>query len=246
MEKYKQIIIANWKMKLDLEESVALAIELKGKLEDFYLEDKKVVLCPSFLALHDVAEVLKGSEIALGAQDVFYEKNGSYTGEISAQDLKELDCQYVIVGHSDRRAMGETDQIVNKKVKAVLANKMIPIICVGETLKEYEDGLTKEVLVRQVSGALANLDNQYFLLTYEPVWSISTSGSGKTISPAEAIKQIDIIRENIPKNLNNFDIIYGGSVTDQTVADFSKKFSGALVGGASLKAQTFFDLIKNS
>ncbi|OGY93672.1 MAG: triose-phosphate isomerase [Candidatus Komeilibacteria bacterium RIFOXYC1_FULL_37_11] len=246
MEKYKQVIIANWKMKLDLEESVALAIELKGKLEDFYLEDKKVVLCPSFLAVHDVAEVLKGSEIALGAQDVFYEKNGSYTGEISAEDLKELDCQYVIVGHSDRRAMGETDQIVNKKIKAVLANKMIPIICVGETLKEYEEGLTKQVLARQVSGALANLDNQYFLLTYEPVWSISTSGSGETIGPAEAIKQIDIIKENIPKHLNNFDIIYGGSVTDKTVADFSKKFSGALVGGASLKAQTFFDLIKNS
>lgn len=246
MKNYRQIIIANWKMKLNLEESVSLAIELKGKLADFYLEDKKVVLCPSFLAIHDVAKVLEGSEISLGAQDVFYEKSGSFTGEVSAPDLKKLGCDYVIVGHSDRRAMGETDQTVNKKVRAILESKMIPIICVGEILSEYEKGLTKEVLIRQVKVALKDLPNKYFILAYEPVWSISTSGSGKTIVPSEAIDKIKIIKENIPKNLKNFDIIYGGSVTDKTVSDFSKKFSGVLVGGASLQAQSFFDTIKNS
>jgi len=246
MKKYKQTIIANWKMKLSVEESVNLALELKEKLAKEKLEDKKVVLCPSFLAIGEVAKVLAGSDIALGAQDVFYKEEGAFTGEVSPEHLKELGCEYVIVGHSERRAMGETDEMVNKKAKAVLEHNMIPIICVGETLEEYEAGKTKEVLDRQVAKALDNLDNKYFILAYEPVWAISTSGSGKTITSTEAIAQIDVILKNIPDKLNNFDINYGGSVTDTTVAEFSKKFSGSLVGGASLDAQTFVNLIKNS
>lgn len=244
--KYKQIIIANWKMKLDVEESVSLASDLKDKLVKESWSDKQVVLCPSFLAIHDVAKVLAGSDIALGAQDVFYEAEGAFTGEVSPENLKELGCEYVIVGHSERRAMGESDDMVGKKAKAVAASGMVPIICVGETLAEYEAGQTDEVLKRQVSKALDTLDDVYFILAYEPVWSISTSGSGKVISPKDAIAKIDILKNNIPDKLTKFDIIYGGSVKEDTVSDFSQDFRGALVGGASLKADTFFNLIKNS
>ena len=246
MKKYKQILIANWKMSLELSETIFLAKQLKKMLAKEKLKDKKVVLCPSFLAISEVAKILKGSGISLGAQDVFYEKNGAYTGEISATSLKKLACDYVIVGHSERRSLGETDEMVNKKAKAVLENNMIPIICVGETLAEYKAGSTKKVLARQLAKALKNLDNKYFILAYEPVWSISTSGSGKVISPAEAIAQIEVLKKNIPAYLNNFDIIYGGSVKADTVANFSSDFKGALVGGDSLKAQSFFKLIKNA
>ncbi|MFA6307987.1 MAG: triose-phosphate isomerase [Patescibacteria group bacterium] len=241
MKKYKQTIVANWKLKLNIDEAVSLANELKEKLTKEKLIDKKVVLCPSFLTIREVAKVLKNTNIALGAQDAFSEDQN-----IATSDLKTLGCEYIIVGHSDRRAMGDTDKLVNKKARAVLANNMIPIICVGETLEEYNSGKTKEVLARQVSQALDGFDNKYFILAYEPVWSISTSGSGKVITPKEAIKQIQTILENIPDILDNFDIAYGGSVNPDTVADFSKDFAGSLVGGASLKAQTFFDLIQNS
>jgi triosephosphate isomerase (TIM) len=244
--KYKQTIVANWKMKLDVDEAIALATELKNILVKEKLTDKKVVLCPSFLAFGEVAQVLHDSDIALGAQDVFYEDQGAFTGEVSPENLKQLGCEYIIVGHSERRALGETDEVVNKKAQAVLANNIIPIICVGETLEEYEAGQTEEVLARQVSKALENLDNKYFILAYEPVWAISTSGSGKTITAEEAIDKIEVLKKNIPDNLDDFDITYGGSVKPATVADFSKDFKGALVGGASLKAQMFVDLIKNS
>ena len=246
MKKYKQIIVANWKMKLNVDEATALSAELKDMLAKEPLADKKVVLCPSFLAMHDVANILKNSEISLGAQDAFYEEEGAFTGEVSPASLKELGCDYIVVGHSERRAMGEVDELVGKKAQAVLANNMIPIICVGETLEEYEAGNAKEVLARQVSKTLENLDNKYFILAYEPVWAISTSGSGKTITAAEAIEQIKILKDSIPASLKDFDIVYGGSVKPDTVGYFSKDFKGALVGGASLKAQTFFDLIKNS
>lgn len=238
--KYKQIIVANWKMKLDVDQAASLASELKEILKPVDLSDKKVVLCPSFSAITGVSKILKDSDIALGAQDSLYENS------ISTSDLKKLGCEYIIVGHSDRRALGDTDQIVNKKALAVLANKMIPIICVGETLEKYEAGQTKEVLARQVAQALKDFPNQYFILAYEPVWAISTSGSGKTITPTEAIAQIETLKKNIPANLDNFDIVYGGSVEPKTVASFSKEFKGSLVGGASLKAQSFFEIIKNS
>lgn len=246
MKKYKKIIIANWKMKLDVEESETLAKDLKKKLSRIDLSDKRVVLCPSFLAIDGVSKVLQDSDIALGAQDVFYEEEGAFTGEISPEDLKELGCQYVIIGHSERRAMGETDDMVNKKIKAVLENDMVPIICVGEALKEYQAKKTDQILAKQIKAALAGIDNKYFILAYEPVWSISTSGSGQVISAPQAKDKIKILTQNIPKGLNKFDVIYGGSVNEKTVVDFTRDFKGALVGGASLKADIFFDLIKNS
>lgn len=242
-----KFVIANWKMNLNPQQSVSLAKELKKLLEKEDWSDKIVVLCPSFLAISEVAKVLRDSNIALGAQDVFYEEEGAFTGEVSPENLKELNCQYVIVGHSERRAMGENDELVAKKAAAVAQHNMTPIICVGESLEERDSSLTGQVLQRQVSQALKFIEeDNYFIIAYEPVWAISTSGSGQSITAPEASKMIDIIRQAVPNKLKNFDIIYGGSVKDDTVTDFTKDFKGALVGGASLKADIFYQLIKNA
>lgn len=240
-------LIANWKMQLDQDQAFRQATELKNLLNKEKInKDLNIILCPDFISLASVAEIIKDSKIVLGAQDVFYEKKGAYTGEVSITSLKKLACEYVIVGHSERRALGESDEMVNKKAKAVLENNLIPIICVGETLAEYKAGLSKKVLTRQVSKALKNLSNKFFILAYEPIWSISTSGSGKVISPAEAIAQIEILKKSIPAHFNNFDIIYGGSVSAQNIQDFisSPNIRGALVGNASLVAKEFFSIIK--
>lgn len=246
---FEKILIANWKMNLDPGHSIDVAKEIHRLLDntDIY-KTKKVVLCPSFLSLYDVSKVLSNSQIAFGAQDVFYEDQGAFTGEISPDDLEKIGCQYVIVGHSERRAIGETDEVVNKKVKAVMENNMTPIICIGEKMAERQANKTDDVLIHQIEKALYEVPNKYFIIAYEPVWAISTSGSGVTITPAEAKEELYTIREAIPNNLNNFDIIYGGSVKPETVADFvgQDAFKGALVGGASLDAKTFVQLIKNS
>lgn len=244
MEQSNKIIIANWKMKLNVAESVALAEDIRDSAE--HIKEKDIVLCPSFLAIHDVAKVLEKSKLILGAQDTFYEEEGAYTGEVSADNLKALGCTYVIVGHSERRALGETDEVVNKKVKASLMAGLIPIICVGEKLSERQANETEQVLARQVSTALQGIKDQSVIIAYEPVWSISTSGSGQVITSQQANEQIEVIRQNIPTEIKNFKIIYGGSVTSDNVAEFISDFSGALVGGASLQAKTFINLINNA
>jgi triosephosphate isomerase len=245
MKEFSKIVIANWKMKLALEESVSLAKELAIVLEKTDINDKKVVLCPNFLAIAEVAKVLDKTQIALGSQDIVYPDSG----EFSAGHLKELNCQYVIVGHSDRRALGETDDLVNKKVKAVLKEKMVPVICVGETMVQRDNSQSEEVVLRQIEKATDGLDSSdYFILAYEPVWSISTSGSGKVIDAQEAARMLALIKNSLHKKFNNFLLLYGGSVDQKSVAEFSKLegVEGVLVGAASLKADTFVELIKNS
>ena len=246
--KYEKIIIANWKMNLDPIQSIDRAKELHLLIEKNNIDNtKKVVICPSFLSVYDLSKVLSGSLIDLGAQDVFYEAKGAFTGEVSPQNLKQVNCKFVIVGHSERRALGETDEEVNKKARAVLEYSMTPIICVGETLEQRKNNQTDEVLSRQVAKALDDIYSDVdFVLAYEPVWAISTSGSGQTITPNEAAKQIKVIKKAIPSNLKNYKIIYGGSVNSKTVKDFTKSFAGAIVGSASLEAKEFFELIKNS
>ncbi|MBT4849914.1 triose-phosphate isomerase [Candidatus Parcubacteria bacterium] len=249
MNNFDKIIIANWKMNLDPGQSIDIAKEIHMLLDKAKLDaNKKVILCPSFLALYDISKVLSGSQIDFGAQDVFYEDAGAFTGEISPDNLKKIGCKYTIVGHSERRAMGETDDSVNKKVKALIENNIIPIICIGEKMAERQGGKTSDVLIHQIQKALEDVPNKYFIVAYEPVWAISTSGSGQIITPAEAKKELYTIREAVPAKLKNFDIIYGGSVGPDTVTDFVGKdgFKGALVGGASLEAKTFVKLIKNS
>lgn len=249
----KKIIIANWKMQLQVAQALELATELKGLLATSpLLTEKQVVLCPDFLSLTTVAQVFKNSQVALGAQDGFYEEAGAYTGEVSLADLKTSGCQYVILGHSERRALGESDEIINKKVKAALNNGLIPIICVGETFNERKEGQTALVLMNQVHQALKGISlkaNDQIIIAYEPVWVI---GTGQAISATEAFQAAAVIDQSL---LDLFEggheesvaIIYGGSVNPSNIKEFSslQNIRGVLVGGASLNAQNFVELIKN-
>lgn len=254
MKNYKKIIIANWKMQLDVNQSVKVAKGIKRLLSSRRLSrDVQVVICPSFLAMTEVAKVLKGTKIDLGAQDSFYEERGAYTGEVSVDELKKIGCQYVIVGHSERRQMGETDEIVNQKVKTILSQGLVPIICVGETFDERREGNKDMVIMHQVYQALHNIDfnkKQKIIIAYEPVWVI---GSGQVIDHQEAAHVASVIRQSMidvfdGKDKASYQIIYGGSVSPGTVADFTKlaNMQGTLVGGASLEAKVFVEIIKNS
>ncbi len=249
----KKFIIANWKMQLAVAESSNLAMELKNVLSKSKLDkDKTVIVCPDFLSFTEVAKIFKGSNVALGAQDGFYEEAGAYTGEISLAELKASGCQYVILGHSERRKLGETDEVVNKKVKAALASNLIPIICVGETFNERKEGQTDLVLMNQIHQALKDVKikaNDQFIIAYEPVWVI---GTGQAIGPKEAWQATAVIEQSLLDIFEggheaSFSIIYGGSVNPSNIHDFSSisSIKGVLVGGASLDAKNFIELIKN-
>jgi triosephosphate isomerase len=195
--------------------------------------------------------MLQSSSIKLGAQNMYFEAKGAYTGEISPLMLREL-CEFVILGHSERRwHFGETDEIVNKKVKAALANKLKPMLCVGERLEENEAGRTKEVVSRQVSAALSGIEPvRDLVIAYEPVWAI---GTGKAASGKQAGVTIEFIRDVVAKLWNksiaqDLRILYGGSVTGANIAEFIShpEIDGALVGGASLKAEEFVGIVEKT
>jgi len=210
------------------------------------------VICPPFTSLMTLAGMLAGTEIGLGAQNLHWEASGAFTGEVSPEMVKEY-CKYVIIGHSERRAyFGETDQAVNLKTKACLAIGLIPIVCVGETLDEFESGRTEEIVSRQVKLGFEGIsqDNaEKTIVAYEPVWAI---GTGKAASAEMAN---DIIRNAVRKNLANrfgYDqaekirILYGGSVKGENAAEFFSKsdIDGGLIGGASLKAEDFLKIVE--
>lgn len=240
------LFAGNWKMHKTEEEARRLAAEVRAGLAA--AAGGEVLLCPPFTALAAVREVLAGSSLKLGAQNAFYEPQGAFTGEVSAPMLAAAGCQYVICGHSERRQyFGETDEIVNRKVLAVLGAGLHPILCVGETLAEREAGEGwKDVVRRQVTGGVAGVgQDQASLLTvaYEPVWAI---GTGKTATPEQAAEAHAVIRERL-EALYGADvasgarILYGGSVKPGNIADLMGQpgVDGALVGGASLKAEEF-------
>ncbi len=242
----KSIIIANWKMNLNLRERTALAISFKNRLG--LAAGKEIVICPSFISLMQISEILKGTNLKLGAQDIFWEESGAYTGEESPAILKDLNCQYAIVGHSERRQhLGETDEMVNKKIKACLENKLTPIVCVGETFEERQEGQTDNVVLRQLQRALEGIeiaDGQQMVLAYEPVWVI---GSGQAVEPTEAEHVFQVMRQTVidlwPLTIvdNNVRLIYGGSINPENVSGFTALdlCQGFLVGGASLKVEEF-------
>jgi len=245
----KKIIAGNWKMHLTHLEAVDLVRELKGSLEnDGYYE---VVLCPPFTALYVVAQELPGSFLKLGAQNVFYVDEGAYTGEISPKMLKALGCEYVIVGHSERRKyFREDDDLIAKKVKAVVENGMTPILCVGETLEEREEGKAREIISYQLEKGLAQLSKdsvEKVVIAYEPVWAI---GTGKNATPQEAQEMHAFIRSRLRELFGGIDIpvIYGGSVKPENIYDLTSMpdVDGALVGGASIKASSFSEIIKKA
>jgi len=248
----KLIIAGNWKLNNTSHEAIELATLLKRELSDITGVD--IVVCPVATALSDVKDVLDESNIGLGAQNVYWEDSGAFTGEISAPILKDIGVQYVIIGHSERRQFfGETDETVNKRIKAALKHGLTPIVCVGEILQERENNKTFDVIQKQCEGGFAGLtvaEIEKIIIAYEPVWAI---GTGKTATPDQAQEVHKFIRELIKKLYDEnvaqtIRIQYGGSVKPQNSVELMSQpdIDGALVGGASLKADSFSDIIKNS
>ena len=232
------------------DESVALASAIKSLLFD--VEDPEVVLCPPFTSLSRVGEIIGGTAIELGAQNTYWERSGAYTGEISPPMLKALGCTYVILGHSERRALfGETDENVNRKVKACLESGLSPIVCMGETLEKRQAGVTKEIIEKQFTRSLASIDGEALrscVIAYEPIWAI---GTGRTATPAQAQEVHSFIRSLAAERFGRsaadaVRIQYGGSVNPDNAASLLSQpdIDGALVGGASLKADSFCRIVQ--
>lgn len=235
-------------MNLNRAEAVKLARELAAVDAG---SDCDVLICPSTVYLDSVAAAISGSGIALGAQDVYFEHNGAFTGETSTSMLVDIGCTFVILGHSERRhVMGETDQLVNKKVHAALAAGLTPVVCVGELLEDREAGRTHEVVKTQFAGSLADLTDEQIrqtVIAYEPVWAI---GTGKTASPEQAQEVHADLRKMLAEQYNSgtseaVRILYGGSVKPGNAGELMSQtdIDGALVGGASLDPESFAAII---
>ncbi len=245
----RPILAGNWKMNMTIAEATGFVRSIRRGLNDIKTVDR--VLCPPFTALAAVKELLTATEIGLGAQNMHWEEKGAYTGEIAPAMLKEL-CQYVILGHSERRALfGETDEGVNRKIKAALTHGLQPIVCVGESEAEYDAGRTEQVVSGQVRGCLEGLSTEQMsglVIAYEPVWAI---GTGKAATPAGAGAVIGLtIRGTIAAiygeaTAQAVRVQYGGSVKPSNVAEFMAHpdIDGALVGGASLTPD-FVELVR--
>jgi triosephosphate isomerase len=243
------IIAGNWKMYTTVSAASELCRSLRERIDGLTGVEKLV--CPPFVFLAHAGRELVGSSIKVGAQNVYWEEEGAYTGEVSPSMLADL-CEYVIVGHSERRKyFGETDETVNRRLKAALAGGLRPIMCVGETLEEREAGRTEEVLLRQVRGGLADVDMPIgFVLAYEPVWAI---GTGVPATGPMANETIGVIRQELASLYGRelaeaARIQYGGSVTPDNIAEFmsQSQIDGALVGGASLKADAFASIVEQA
>jgi triosephosphate isomerase len=246
----KPMVAGNWKMNLTVEAARALVFSMSARLRE--IDTVEQVLCPPFTALLAVHALLEGSGIGLGAQNMYWEERGAFTGEISPTMVKEV-CQYVILGHSERRTLfGETDQAVNRRLQAAQKADLTPIVCIGETLAEYEGGLTSHVVRRQVSLGLAGVDAAFafrIVVAYEPVWAI---GTGKASSGLDANQVVgNDIRPALAElfgraTAEEIRILYGGSVTASNAAEFfgQPEIDGALVGGASLKADDFIGIVR--
>ena len=248
----KPFVAGNWKMNTDSQTSVELVERIASGFKETAGQDVTVAVCPPFVYLQSVAKALKSSGIAVGAQDIYFEPKGAFTGEISASMLKDVGCQYCLCGHSERRhVIGETDELINKKVAAAVVGGLLPILCVGELLEEREASQTNEVVTRQVKGGLAGLSTgklQAVTIAYEPVWAI---GTGLTATPEQAQEVHEFIRKLIGQMYNEeiaeeIRILYGGSVKPGNAAELmsQKDIDGSLVGGASMKADDFLAIIQ--
>jgi len=243
------IIAANWKMNTTVSEAVELVNKMLDQVDE--LDGVEKIVCPPFISLISLAAIIKDSSVKLGAQNMHFEEKGAYTGEISPSMLAGL-CQYVIIGHSERRQyFNETDVMVNKKIKTALKFNIKPILCIGEKLEENRAGKTEAILQRQIDSALAGItDLDGTVIAYEPIWAI---GTGISATGQQANKTIGFIRqrvailfsESIARNLR---ILYGGSVNADNIIEFTKQaeVDGALVGGASLKADQFISIVKQT
>lgn len=248
----KKVIAGNWKMNLDLHQSQKLVSEIINGLGKDNRAD--VIICPPFTSLSEVSSLLKGTQIKLGAQNMHFEESGAFTGEISANMLKSVGCEYVILGHSERRVIfNEPDELINKKIKTALIKELKPIFCVGELLEQRESGETMNVISTQIEKGLKGITSEQMkniIIAYEPVWAI---GTGKTATPQQAQEVHLFIRELVAKKFSasvaeNIIIQYGGSVKPDNSSELlsQKDIDGALVGGACLKADSFLGIIAST
>ncbi|MDD5528884.1 MAG: triose-phosphate isomerase [bacterium] len=248
----KSFIAGNWKLNKKVSEAVEVSKAIKEGVIN--LSGADICICPTFTVLKSVYEIIKDSNIALGAQNIWYENQGAYTGEIGASSLLDVGCKYVIIGHSERRKyLNESDETIAHKTLSSLESGLIPIVCIGETLEERESGKAQKIIETQFSGACKNLPADKFskvVIAYEPVWAI---GTGKTATPEIAEEMHKFIRQLIKNRYNkeladNCRILYGGSVTPANIENLMKEpdIDGALVGGASLVPESFIELVKKS
>jgi len=247
----KKIIAGNWKMNKNLMESQYLISKLASGLSSKKL-NCEVIVCPPFTSLSEVNTLIKNTPLKLGAQNLYFQESGAYTGEISGTMLKSVGCEYVIIGHSERRTIfNESDGLINKKIKAAFAAGLKPIFCIGETLEERISGKEKDILNKQLSGGLAEISMEQMkilIIAYEPVWAI---GTGKTATPEQAEEMHQFIRMYIKNDFNeetadNLIIQYGGSVKPENAKELLSQpdIDGALVGGACLNAESFISIIE--
>jgi len=248
----KKVIAGNWKMNKDINESQNL---VSGILSGLGNDTKcDVIVCPPFTSLSEVYELIKNTQVKLGAQNMHYEESGAFTGEISSSMLKSVGCEYVIVGHSERRTIfGENDEMINKKIIKAVESELKVIFCIGESLEQREEGITNEVVKKQIVNGLVNLasdDLSNIIIAYEPIWAI---GTGKTASPEQAQEVHSFIRgliEQIYSKESSEDLViqYGGSVKPENAATLliQQDIDGALVGGACLKADSFLSIIASA
>ena len=245
----RKLIAGNWKMNNTNKEALELVNQLKDLVKD--VKDRDIMIAPTFTCLSDVHNAINGTNIKLGAQNLYFEDKGAFTGQISADMLLSVGCEYVIIGHSEcRDIFGEKDELINKKVKKALEKNLIPILCVGEHLEEREKGITSDIVSNQTKEAFKNLNEseaKKVIIAYEPVWAI---GTGKTATPKDADDVHKTIRETL-KSLyndttsNSMIILYGGSVNENNADDLLNmpNIDGALVGGASLVADKFSRIV---
>ena len=247
----RKVIAGNWKMNNDLKETQNLISKLSSGLSMDNL-NCDVIVCPPFTSLIEAYTLLKDTKIKLGAQNMHFESSGAFTGEISATMLRSVGCEYVILGHSERRTIfGETDELINNKIKKANSSGLKPIFCVGELLEEREAGITEKVIEKQIRSGLKDISSEEMgkvIIAYEPVWAI---GTGKTASPEQAQEVHKFIRSLINEKYGDsisdkIVIQYGGSVNNKNAKELlsQKDIDGALVGGASLKADAFIDIIQ--
>lgn len=253
MTKRAKLIAGNWKMNpADGEAALDLLRQLRARLAPFHRV--RIAVCPPYTVLHQATVVLKETRIALGAQNLHWESIGAYTGEISAPMLKAAGCTYVIIGHSERRQyFAETNENVQRKIKAAIDHQLSPIVCVGETLSQREAGVMKDVVREQVTEALSGMDEASIkkgVIAYEPVWAI---GTGKTATPAQAQEMHQFIREALTGICGSSPadailILYGGSVKPENSHELLEQpdIDGALVGGASLDAASFAQIVRSA
>lgn len=242
----RPFIAANWKMNKTVPEAMDFVHAFLPSVADIH--DADIAVAPPFTALFGLAEKLIGTNVKLSAQNVFYEEKGAFTGEVSPAMLIDVGCEYVIIGHSERRQyFHETDEIVNKKIRASQKNELSVIFCIGESLSQREAGKTYDVLKTQIANGLRDVDARKLIVAYEPVWAI---GTGKTATPGQAQDAHRYIRSKLGEIYNNYAdsirILYGGSVIPENVDSLMacQDVDGALVGGASLKSDSFERIVK--